>query len=227
MRQCALCSRLEPDVKSAAKTNWIVWGGLLLTGAILLVAYTLLRLGVSRGQPLPVYGQVADFTLTNQNGRVVSLDDLRGRVWVADIIFTRCAGPCLKMSRQMRDLQNALPPASNAKLISLTTDPDYDTPTVLKKYAKRFDANPERWWFLTSTKTQIAKLATDSLKLTAIEKKPEQRETPVDLFIHSTIMVLVDQQARLRGIYETTGEGVDPETIRRQLLAAIHNLERE
>jgi protein SCO1 len=210
-----------------AKLNWITWGGPVLIGAILLLAYALLRLSAPTAPPLPILSQVADFTLTNQNGRAVSLDDVRGHVWVADIIFTRCAGPCLKMSRQMRDLQHALPPGSGARLISLTTDPDFDTPPVLKTYGERFDANPDRWWFLTGTKDQIAKLATDSLKLTAIEKKPEQRETPVDLFIHSTIMVLVDKQARLRGIYETTGEGVDPEAVRRQMLAALKNLERE
>jgi protein SCO1 len=210
-----------------AKPNWITWGGPVLIGAILLLAYALLRLSASTAPPLPVYGRVADFTLTNQNGRAVSLADLRGHVWVADIIFTRCAGPCLKMSRHMRDLQRALPPGSGARLISLTTDPDFDTPPVLKTYGERFDANPDRWWFLTGTKDQIAKLATDSLKLTAIEKKPEQRETPVDLFIHSTIMVLVDKQARLRGIYETTGEAVDPEAVRRQMLAALKNLGRE
>jgi protein SCO1 len=228
--QWLLSSTVSDEVSfmdRVGKVNWIVWGGMLLMGAILVLAYALLRLRASTAQPLPVYGQIADFTLTNQNGRAVSLDDLRGRVWAADIIFTRCAGPCLKMSRQMRDLQHTLPPGSSAKLISLTTDPDFDTPPVLKTYGERFDASPDRWWFLTGTKDQIAKLATGSLKLTAIEKSPERRETPSDLFIHSTIMVLVDKQARLRGIYETMGEHIDPETVRGEILAAIKDLERE
>ena len=69
-------------------------------------------------------------------------------------------------------------PASQAKLVTLTTDADFDTPPVLKAYAERFGADPQRWMFLTGTKQEIAKLAIDSLKLTAIAKKPEERESP-------------------------------------------------
>jgi cytochrome oxidase Cu insertion factor (SCO1/SenC/PrrC family) len=211
------------------RTERLVWVGLGLTIALLLLAslLALLKLQAGFGKPLPVYGQVADFTLTNQNGRAVSLADLRGHVWVADIIFTRCAGPCLKMSRQMKELQQALPPGGSVKLVSLTTDPDFDTPPVLKAYAERFSADPSRWWFLTGTKSQIAALAVDSLKLTAIEKKPEERQSPADLFVHSTIFVLVDKRGQLRGVYETTGEGINPEQVRSQLLAGIRRLERE
>jgi len=203
--------------------------GLGLTTALLLLASLLavLKVRAGFGKPLPVICQVADFTLTNQNGRVISLKELRGRPWVADIIFTRCAGPCLKMSRQMSELQQAIPAGSSAKLISLTTDPEFDTPAVLKTYSDRFGANPSRWWFLTGTKQQIAALATDSLKLTAIEKKPEERQSPADLFIHSTIFVIVDKHGQVRGVYETSGEGVDPRQVRLQLLAGIRRLERE
>jgi protein SCO1 len=176
---------------------------------------------------LPVYGQIADFSLTNQNGQAISLADLGGRVWVADIIFTRCPGPCLKMTRQMRDLQTALPPDCQARLVSLTTDPQFDTPTVLKNYALRFEADPRRWLFLTGPPKQIANLAIDSLKLTAIEKKPEERESPVDLFVHSTIFVVVDKHAQLRGIFQTTGENVDPTLVGKEIVATVKQLERE
>jgi cytochrome oxidase Cu insertion factor (SCO1/SenC/PrrC family) len=179
------------------------------------------------GKPLPVYGSVGDFTLTNQDGQTVSPASLHGQVWVADVIFTRCAGPCLKMSRQMKDLQEALPAGSRARLITLTTDPEFDTPAVLKAYSRRFGADNNRWLFLTGTKQQLMNLATDSLKLTAIEKQPADRETPADLFIHSTIFVIVDKQSRLRGVFETSGEGIDPADVKEQLLAAIRRLERE
>ena len=184
----------------------------------------------SRGggdKALPVYGQIADFALTNQNGSPVSLEDLRGHVWVADIIFSRCAGPCLKMTRQMEDLEKALPSRSHARLVTLTTDPDYDTPAILKTYAGRFGADFNRWMFLTGPKRQIANLAIDSLKLTAIEKKPEERQTPEDLFVHSTIFVIVDKQGRLRGIFETTGEDIQPEQVKQQIVDAVGRLERE
>jgi len=206
-----------------------MWVGIGLLIVILCVGYVLSRLEPRRSPVASprVLGQVADFTLTNQTGAAVSLADLHGRVWVADIIFTRCAGPCPRMTKQMKSLQDALPPASQARLVTLTTDPDFDAPPVLKTYGERFGANPERWTFLTGTKKEIAALAIDSLKLTAIEKQPEERENPEDLFIHSTIFVVVDKQARLRGVFQTTGEGVDPALVRTEILATIQQLERE
>lgn len=208
---------------------WPVRVGLALVALTLMVVFLLpgLKSQDSRGQPLPVIGSIAGFTLTNQNGGAVSLADLRGKVWVADIIFTRCPGPCLKMTRQMRELQDALPPASKAKLVTLTTDADFDTPPVLRAYAERFRADTNRWIFLTGPKPEIVKLAIDSLKLTAIEKKAEERESPQDLFVHSSIFVLADKQARLRGVFETTGEGIDPPAVKEQILAAVRRLERE
>src|ERR1017187_2214353 len=213
----------------ARKIGWLAWGGLALMALTLLAAFLLVQLKFrsSAGQPLPVYGQIADFALTNQNGRAVSLADLRGRVWVADIIFTRCPGPCLKMTKQMQVLQNALPPDSPTKLVTLTTDADFDTPPVLKAYAERFGADPHRWMFLSGTRQEVAKLAIDSLKLTAIEKKPEERESPQDLFVHSTIFVIADKRGQLRGVFETTGEGIDPQNVKAQILAAVGRLERE
>jgi protein SCO1 len=177
--------------------------------------------------PLPVFGPVDDFTLTNQAGAAVSLADLRGCVWVADIIFTRCPGPCFRMSRQMKELQNELPAGSRARLVSLTTDPDFDSPAVLTAYAGRFGTDTNRWMFLTGTKREIGRLAVGSLKLSVVEKKPAERESPEDLFVHSTLLVVVDQHARLRGIFQTGGEGVDWPAEKRRILAAVKQLERE
>jgi protein SCO1/2 len=209
--------------------NRLMWMGLGLTGALVVLALTLVVLNTrgARGQPLPVYGQVADFTLTNQNGRPISLADLRGHVWVADIIFTRCPGPCLKMTRQMKELQQALSSRSRTRLVTLTSDADFDTPLILKAYAARFGADTNRWTFLTGTRKQIVSLAVNSLKLSVVEKKPEERESPDDLFVHSTIFVLLDKQGRLRGVFETSGDGIDPEQVKRQILAGIRQLERE
>ena|SRR5439155_24065677 len=215
--------------KPSRSLEWLVWGGLALVIAIIMLAYWRgqLKLGGLLSKPLPVNGPVADFTLTNQNSRAISLADLRGHVWVADIIFTRCTGPCLKMTRQMKELERALPASSQARLVTLTTDPVFDNPAVLKRYAERSDADPGRWIFLTGTKQQIANLAIESLKLTAVEKKPEERESPEDLFIHSTLFVLVDKRARLRGIFQTMGEDIDPQKVKTQILQAVAELERE
>jgi protein SCO1 len=209
--------------------QWPLWIGLTLIGLTLLLIFPLAgrRLSGGHGESRPVIGPIAGFALTNQNGRAVSLADLRGKVWVADIIFTRCGGPCPKMTRQMKGLQEALPPTSQAKLVTLTTDAEFDTPPVLKVYAERFGADTNRWMFLTGTPQEIAKLAIDSLKLTAIAKPPEERQTPVDLFVHSTIFVVADKQGRLRGVFESTGEGIDPRAVKTQILAAVAQLERE
>jgi cytochrome oxidase Cu insertion factor (SCO1/SenC/PrrC family) len=81
--------------------------------------------------------------------------------------------------------------------------------------------------FLTGDKRQIANLAIDSLKLTAIEKKPEERQAPEALYVHSTIFVVVDKLGRLRGVFETDGEGVSPVQARSRILAAVKRLEAE
>lgn len=204
-----------------------LWLGVI---SAVLLAFCLIaarKLPDADDRPLPIYGAVADFTLTNQDGSPISLGDLRGRVWVADIIFSRCPGPCYRMTRQMSDLQQALPRKSDARLVTLTTDAAYDTPQVLKTYAGRFAADPHRWLFLTGTPREVAHLAIDSLKLTAVAKSPEERQSPEDLFIHSTIFVVVDKQARLRGVFETTGDDVDPAAVKTRILDAVKRLERE
>jgi protein SCO1 len=207
-----------------------VWIGLLLVLVMLCLAYALSLLGLKRvhqQHALPVIGPVADFTLVNQDGRAVTLADLTNQVWVADIIFTRCAGPCPVMTQSMKSLQDALPPASHAKLVTLTTDPDFDTPPVLKKYAERFGADSNRWLFLTGTKMEIGKLAANSLKLSAVPVKPEEQKDAADLFIHTTILVVVDKHARLRGTFETQGEGVNWTNVQSRIIATILRLEGE
>jgi len=211
------------------KLSRTIWIGVGLVIVLVCVSFVLSR---ARPRPaaapvLPVLGQVGDFTLTNQFEQAVTLADWRGQVWVADIIFTRCAGPCPRMTRQMHSLQEALPQKGDVKLVTLTTDPDFDSPMVVKKYGEKFAANFSRWSFLTGTKPQIAALAVEGLKLTAVEVAPEKRADPADLFIHSTIFVLVDKQARLRGVYETGGEGVEWADVKKQLLVAVKQLERE
>jgi protein SCO1/2 len=211
------------------RIEWTVWAGLGLVLTTILLLYIQTRLSSRhRSQTsAPVYGTVAPFVLTNQEGSAVSLNDLSGHVWIADIIFTRCPGPCATMTRRMKELEQALPPTSDTRLVSLTTDPQFDTPPVLKTYAARFGANLNRWMFLTGTKTEIARLAIDSLKLAAIEKNPEERESPQDLFIHATIFVVVDKQGRLRGIFESVGEQVDPQKVKSDILDLVRQLEAE
>lgn len=205
--------------------------GLLLFFALFALAYLLWVVEASRAldhAAPPVLGPVGDFLLTNQDNQAVSLAALTNHVWVADIIFTRCAGPCPRMTAQMRALQDHLPAQSGARLVTLTTDPDYDAPATLKRYGQRFGADFGRWMFLTGTKAQIAGLAGDSLKLSAVPIKAGDRKNDSDLFIHTTIFVLADKHARLRGVFETGGDGVDwPNAVQPRLLRTIRTLEAE
>jgi len=150
---------------------------------------------------------IPDFTLTNQFGQPISRTNLLGHVWVGDIIFTRCAGPCPRMTQAMRALQDSLPKGKPVKPITLTTDPDYDTPPILRQYAEHAGADSSRWWFLTGPKAEIRKVAVDGMKLVAQQKAAPERETNVDLFIHSTIFVLVDKQGDLRAVFDTQDAG--------------------
>jgi protein SCO1 len=181
----------------------IAIGCFLLAGLVIAVAFV----AAPASKPLPILGAVGDFSLTDQDGRKVSLDDLGGQIWIADLIFTRCPGPCLVMSGHMKDLQARLDPHLPVKLVSLTTDPEFDTAPVLKKYGNRFGAQDARWLFLTGPKPTLHRLAVDSLKLTMIEKDPAQAGDSNDLFIHSEKLVLVDGQGRIRGYFD--GETTD------------------
>jgi len=204
-----------------------VWVGFGLLLCLLGLAYLLsvAQYGKARQKALPVIDQIADFTLTNQDNQVVTLADLTNHVWVADIIFTRCAGSCPIMSTQMKSLQAALPPTSNAKLVTLTCNPSYDSPAIMKGYGERYGADFNRWMFLTGSTKELADLATTGLKLGATPVAPQNRTHPDDFFVHSTIFVVVDKRARLRGIFQTEGQGVDWAKVKPQILATVKELE--
>lgn len=151
---------------------------------------------------LPVICQLADFSMTNHLGQNVRRADLLGQVWVADVIFTRCPGPCAMMTTRMADLQASIPRDWPVKLVSLTADTEYDTPEVLRGYAEEYQADSKRWGFLHATKAAIVDLAVNHLKLVVLDKEQE-RQSVNDLFIHSTTLALVDKHGRLRGAFES------------------------
>lgn len=178
--------------------QWAVWG---LLGAVILAIVAAFSWTKLREEPLPDYGSVSDFSLTNQFGKTVSLSDLKGTVWLADIIFTRCPGPCLRMTKQMREIQRDLPVNLPIRFVSFTADPEYDTPEVLNQYARRFDANSANWWFLTGPKKDIYDLSINSLKL-AVAENTEENVSLEDMFIHSTRFALVDRHGRVRAFFD-------------------------
>ncbi|MBR89679.1 MAG: hypothetical protein CMO66_00175 [Verrucomicrobiales bacterium] len=158
--------------------------------------------------PLPVINQIQSFELLDQSGNKFTLENLNGKIWLADIIFTRCPGPCPAMTQSLADLQDDIPSDWPVHFVTLTTDPEYDTPQVLNSFADRFKADPSRWTFLTGDKEDITRLAVRDLKLVALAKEAENQVSPNDLFIHSERFVLVDGDGRLRASFEHGAPGL-------------------
>ena len=152
------------------------------------------------GPELTRFYPVPDFSLTDQSDRTVTLNDLKGKVWVADFIFTNCAGACPMMTDKMRKLQEALP--AEVRMVSITVDPSRDTPKVLAAYAAERGATPDRWLFLTGDKQVVHDLCIKGFKLPL----DETGGTAAEPIAHSTRFVLVDQQGDIRGYYEATDE---------------------
>ncbi len=113
----------------------------------------------------PAYGHVPDFSLIERSGRRVDAAELRGMVWVADFIYTRCTDTCPVQSAQMAGLQAAFSAEPDFRLVSITVDPLRDRPEVLARYAERFRADAARWLFLTGRKEAILALAQEGFRL--------------------------------------------------------------
>ena len=158
---------------------------------------TLLLAGCAGSSAMPDFSAVPDFNLTERSNRPVARKDLDGQIWVADFIFTRCAGICPTMSSHMKTLQERLP--KEVRLVSFSVDPQNDTPEVLTEYAKRYDADPERWLFLTGDPDAIQKLSIGGFKL-ALDPSGGTESEPIT---HSSRLVLVDRQGHIRGYYGT------------------------
>jgi protein SCO1 len=162
------------------------------------------------------YGTVPHFQLVNQNGRPFDSTQLAGKIWIADFIYTACPGPCPMISTRMSELQKPLE-KTDVHLVSFSVDPEKDTPEVLRGYAEKLHADPERWDFLTGPKSAIYKLSHNGFKL-AVSDGSDEAGIPV----HSTRMVVVDRHGEIRGYYEATE--ADAVT---KLLADTNHLLRE
>ena len=176
----------------AGRMRRLGWAGAFL-GFVLAVAmgYSMWQASLRRDvEKLPVIRAVPEFSLTDQNGQTVTNADLRGKIWIADFIFTRCKGPCPLMTARMLEMQKALVKTPEVKLVSVTVDPEYDTPEVLKAYAEANFADPDRWKFLTGDKPVIEKLVTEGF----MQHLAEENGEPV----HGTMFLIVDGNGMVR-----------------------------
>lgn len=146
---------------------------------------------------------LSDFRMLERSGAQVALADLAGRPFVLDFVFTTCAGPCPLMSASMRELQGELADV-DVRLVSVTVDPETDTLEVLRDYAERFEADPQRWLFLRGDEAALEALAAS----VALALKRDPTADVGFQVAHSTRLIVVDGAGIVRGYYEgTTPEG--------------------
>jgi protein SCO1/2 len=177
-----------------------------LVGAILVAAGAIAVVGARarRAPEPPRLGSLPEFRLVERSGRPLSLADLRGRPWVADFIFTQCAGACPAMTARMARLRRDVPP--DVQFVSFTVDPAHDTPEVLARYAASFRAD-EGWRFVTGPAKDLYALSVAGFKLAAMEvPRGEQAAGGDGPFLHSSKFVLVDGAGVIRGYYDSTEE---------------------
>jgi len=166
-------------------------------------------------QPLPTIGPAPDFTLTSQDNAPVTLGDFRGKVVAVTFIFTSCSSTCPLLTAKLAQVQNELGADFGAKIafISITVDPDNDTPEVLKEYAQNVGADPAGWVFLTGDPAVVREVERQYgvFAATAVSGGID----------HTFLTSLIDPRGNLRVQY--LGVRFDPEEFRRDLLSLVNN----
>ncbi len=162
---------------------------------------------------LPKTGIVPSFQLVDQNGQSFGSQQLLGKIWIADFVYSTCPGPCPMISSRMGETQKPLRD-TDVQLVSFSVDPEHDTPAVLREYAAKLNAQ-DRWHFLTGDKSTIYRLSRDGFKLASGEGGAAGP-------IHSTRIVLVDRSSMIRGYYDAT----DADAVTR-ILADVAHLRRD
>jgi protein SCO1/2 len=185
------------------------WGLLVL--ALLLPAVLVLRdLARSRAatptgvkaDELGDFGVVPDFSLTERSGRELKRADLAGAPWIADFVYTSCAGACPLLSSDMARLQHRL--GNRARLVSFTVDPARDSPQALAAYAERFGASPTSWLFATGPVGTMRQLISQGFHLAVVDPPAGDPEL-AGVITHSEKVVLVDASLRIRRYYDAGG----------------------
>lgn len=141
---------------------------------------------------LPKLAQVADFELTDSQNKAFNTTSLKGKVWAAKLFFTSCGSVCPVLSANMASVYRSYELDNRVHFVSITVNPDTDTPEVLAQYAKRYKADPKRWHFLTGPIEKIQQISIESLKI-------GNKDEPV---FHSSHFVLIDSEGWIRGYYD-------------------------
>jgi len=142
---------------------------------------------------LPDFGHVPEFQMTDSTGRAFDSKTLAGKVWVADFIYTTCPGPCPRMTSQMHRLDMQVNGDPIIRLVSISVDPQHDTPAVLNDYAHHFGGPTSQWLFLTGSAATVHQVAYETFHTGDVIGKMD----------HSTKFALVDKRGQIRGYYSS------------------------
>lgn len=151
------------------------------------------------GKQDTVYHTIPYFELTNQDGKTITRDDLLGHVYVADFFFVTCPTICPKMTTNMQYIQNKFKDRKNLRFLSMTVNPEHDTPPILADYAEMVHADTKTWDFLTGDKDQIYELAFKGFFVNAARDSIAPGG-----FLHTQMLILVDKKGRIRGYFDGT-----------------------
>jgi protein SCO1 len=142
---------------------------------------------------LPVYNQVPHFNLTDSSGQSFDSNSLKGKVWIADFIYTNCPGPCPRMTSQMHGVEREIEDDDDVRIVSFSVDPARDSPPVLNDFARRFGGPTPQWSFLTGAPETLHELASNVFMVGDL----------IGVMDHSTKFMVVDKKGRVRGYYST------------------------
>ena len=184
--------------------------------------YLLKEKGKNRYRPLPIFGQkkvastfhtrfgkqipdtiyheIRDFKLVNQDGDTVSFPADSNQITVVNFFYSRCPSFCSNMNKEMARVAAFYNKNRLMRFISISVDPEYDTPAVLSGYSRPLIAQNEKWDFLTGDKELIYSIAKKDFMVDALRDTTQKVN-----FIHSPMLILVDPQKRIRGYYDSTG----------------------
>lgn len=167
----------------------------------------------AESEKLPDIGAVPEFALTDSEGKEWSSKTLAGKIWVADFFLTSCQGACPVMSRNMGGLHDYFKGNDKVRFVSISVDPETDKPGVIKDYAKKYEADTNRWFFLTGPIEEVHRMASEKGFKVGVPENP---------MAHSRRFILVDPKGHIRGYYE----GMDEMSVRR-CAADINDLLKE
>jgi protein SCO1/2 len=183
--------------------GWLGFAGLALAIPVGALFFT-----ARAGRELPVLAELPAFSLLDEQGRSFRRDDLLGRVWIADFVFTACSDACPRLQQKMKRIQDRLVPleqGGNIGLLSITVDPERDTPQKLRQYGQIFGAREGLWRYLTGPQQEVERTVVKGFHI-AMAKMPAPLEsdshTEAFDIMHGERLVLVDAKGRIRGYYD-------------------------